>query len=543
MDHLGTIKFTPNKCQKSPSLFHMVAEQCPWSRTCLPSTTPYHPSTTTHRILHHFGWDHRDGVYIKIPTSLRIICGISLRHRRGQDQENIGLEIIETVASLSCITTAKETGIDILETTIFVSNLQASRPWSLACQHRLHQGTLRLLFPSQPLREQQQQQQQQQHLAWGLPAVARWRLHPQWWQHPPQLGARERSKGFNILSPLSFLHPSQQQQPQQQPHYHSSSTGNRMNGSIYITANNCINNCQVRMHNINSRSSNNNNIWWLGPSTSLTTHINLAPNHRSEEPKMHIKSSHQKIVRHQGLWAQKMDINILSDNISKKESKSIGRTHIKIVESIEMIILLYLHRTEGIKKDNLGNIEWEEWTDECDNIDICQNNSKSTGKEYIQKHKNIEKNKQIIKNRLASHRGLPQNDHRKKRMEHRMGRMDLQHRLAHRSTRSTSKYRQRSTSTSSGWKRWHPTASSTTRWTTKATTTTTTSVVRRRMGRMAPTTSSHWSRQGVGCTSSILTTSSAFTSAGSSSRALHHQSSDNNIDKRRSTTSTRRNGI
>ena len=52
-----------------------------------------------------------------------------------------------------------------------------------------------------------------------------------------------------------------------------------------------------------------------------------------------------------------MDNNILSNNISKKESESIGRTHIKIVESIEMIILLYLHRIEGIKKDNLGNIE------------------------------------------------------------------------------------------------------------------------------------------------------------------------------------------
>ena len=38
-----------NKCQKNLSFFHMVAEQCPWSRTCLPSTTQ-HP-TATHQIL------------------------------------------------------------------------------------------------------------------------------------------------------------------------------------------------------------------------------------------------------------------------------------------------------------------------------------------------------------------------------------------------------------------------------------------------------------------------------------------------------------
>ena len=94
--------------------------------------------------------------------------------------------------------------------------------------------------------------------------------------------------------------------------------------------------------------------------------------------------------------------SINNNNISKIDNRTTVKINIKILENIELIILLYLHHTEADKKTNLGNIEWIDWIESID-ISNINNNSKTIGKMLIERIQNIVLNNFLYLSRIEAY--------------------------------------------------------------------------------------------------------------------------------------------
>ena len=84
----------------------------------------------------------------------------------------------------------------------------------------------------------------------------------------------------------------------------------------------------------------------------------------------------------------------------QKGEQSIGRTQIKIVESIEMIISYTCIASRASKRTTSATSNEKNGPTSATTSTSAKTTAKILEKEYIQKQKNIEKNKQLIKTAL-----------------------------------------------------------------------------------------------------------------------------------------------